>query len=70
MSNRLIPLNEQDWFKDEFIYYYEELRLSGEEVLKKLHEVGYPEMKLYHVYYFAKKYGLKSRNQQRKQRTS
>ena len=62
MSNRLIPLNEQEWFKEDFIYYYEEKGLSGKEVLKELHERGYPEMKLYHVYYFAKKFKLKSRN--------
>ena len=52
-------------FKDEFIYYWEELGLTGKELLEKLHSIGLPELKLYHIYYFARKFKLQKRNKRK-----
>ena len=72
--NRLIPLEEEDWFRENLEYYWNE-GLSAKEIAKEMQfkrdengDAPWSPLEIYHVYYFAKKYGLPKRNQKRKKR--
>jgi len=54
-----------DFFEEDFIYYWDELGLSGKEILKRFHERGLPELKLYQIYYFARKFKLQKKYQRK-----
>ena len=53
-------------FTEDFIYYWDELNLSGKEILKRFHERGLPELKLYQIYYFAKRFKLQKKYKDKK----
>ena len=61
----LIEEEYEDWLKDEFIYWYKEMGLTGKETLEKMHKAGMTDFKLYHIYYLARKYKLDKRNKRK-----
>jgi len=70
-SKRLIPAECEDYFKEEFIWRWEE-GYTAKQIFEEL-QFNDPDnapwkLQLWHVYYFAQKYGLKKRNIQQKSR--
>jgi len=70
-SERLIPAEEEDWFREEFEYYWNK-GCTAKEIFEEMqfddNDNAPWKLKLYHVYYFANKFGLKKRNQRRTKR--
>lgn len=56
----LIEDSIADSFEEEFRDYWED-GLSGKEILEKFHEMNLTELKLYQIYYCAKKFKLQKR---------
>lgn len=72
----LIPLEWEDWWRDNFEYYWNE-GLPAKQIAEEMQFFDTPDnvpwagkLKLYHVYYFAEKYGLKKRHHPRKRRAT
>jgi len=72
--NRLIPAEEEEWFREDFEYYWEQ-GLTAKEIAKRMQfkedengDAPWSPLEIYHVYYFANKYGLKKRNIKHKSR--
>ena len=70
-SKKLIPTEHEYWFREDFEYYWNK-GLTAKEIFKEMQFDDPPhspwKLKLYHVYYFANKFGLKKRNQRRTKR--
>lgn len=66
-QKRLIPLNEEDWFKEELEFFWDK-GLSAREIYEEMKLKDQYQLEPWQVYYLANKYGLKKRNIQRKRR--
>lgn len=73
-SEPLIPPKWEDYWREEFTWHWNEGH-SAKEIAEEMQFFDTPDnvpwagkLKLYHVYYFAKKYNLKKRHKTRKPR--
>lgn len=73
-TKRLIPPEHEYWFREDFTYFWEQ-GYTAKQIYEEMQfgkndmgEAPWEGLKLYHVYYFADKYGLKKRHTQRKSR--
>lgn len=65
---RLIPPEEEYWFREDFTYYWEQ-GLTAKQIAKEMQfkedekgDAPWSPLEVWHVYYFAQKYKLKKRN--------
>ena len=70
-SKKLIPTEHEYWFREDFTAYWNE-GLSAKEIAKEM-QFNDPsnapwDLREWHVYYFAQKFGLPKRNRKSKQR--
>jgi len=66
-QRRLIPLNEEDWFKEELEFFWNQ-GFTAQQIHKKMELKDQYQLQVWQVYYLASKYGLKKRNNKRKPR--
>lgn len=66
-SKKLIPTNEEDWFKEELEFFWNK-GLTAKEIYKEMELKTQYNMELWHVYYLVKKFNLPKRNGEKKQR--
>lgn len=69
----LIPPKWEDYFREEFTWHWNEGH-SAKEIFEEMQfddpeNTPWKPLKMYHIYYFARKYKLKKRHVRRKERT-